>query len=131
MILEWDDQDDIATERLRMLETPLIEKMRDYYSKMFKFLTHSDEQIEMALTLYKTSLKAKLSGFSKKSERIVLKKSKKEACNFKAIQIMFNALKKEYDGWFFKLVDIFQGIEESIVNIEKFQWEIKDEFEEL
>ena len=111
-----------------MLETPLIEKMRDYYSKMFKFLTHSEEQIEMALTLYKTSLKAKLSGFSKKSERIVLKKSKKEACNFKAIQIMFNALKKEYDGWFFKLVDIFQGIEESIVNIEKFQWEIKDEF---
>lgn len=85
----------------------------------------------MALTQYRSSLQTKLSNFSKKAARIVTKKSKKEACNFKAIQVMFNALKTEYDKWFFQLVDIFQGVEESIANIESFQWELKDEYAEL
>jgi hypothetical protein len=76
--------------------------------------------VEIALNQYKSSLRSKLGNFSRKSERIVLKKSQKEACNFKAIQIMFNALKKEYDSWFFNLVDLFQGIEETITKLESF-----------
>lgn len=45
--------------------------------------------------------------------------------------MFFASIKKDYDTWFYMLIDVFQGIEESVCSLEKLQWAIKDRYEEL
>jgi len=52
-------------------------------------------------------LQQRIITFSEKSEKIIAKKAQNKSCNFSAVKMYFNALKKDYDTWFFLLVDVF------------------------
>eukprot|EP00347_Sterkiella_histriomuscorum_P022440 403338480 len=115
------------------LENPYLDveiQNRIFYQKFLRFLQYSFNQLDQALQQAQP-LFERIQKFSDKSIKIVEQKVQQKSTNFSAIKLFFNTLKQEYDKWFYLLVDVFQGIQEIIQQIEKFQWQIKDKLEEL
>ncbi|CDW86389.1 UNKNOWN [Stylonychia lemnae] len=103
---------------------------KKFYQKYLRFIRHCEQQLDILLSQFEI-LQPRISMFAKKSEKIVNQKVQQQQCNFSAIKHYFITLKKEYDQWFFILIDIFQGIEEIVMALEKLQWGIKDELVSL